>query len=119
MSKHKTRDSSNSKFLDLIISEDGKISNFSEFERFLTDVKNKITSSMRIIKYSIEGVPTIEYLLFDGSNIWVIYDHTKENSPHSTIDFYKGNNIKIIKEKKHSEVHLYNNDELVVYIFAY
>ncbi len=102
---------------DLIITTDGYAINPFVLDDLIRKINLKIPVSKRIIRFSIEGEPHVENILFDGNKVVYIIDGTNHQLSGEII--YKSGSS-IVKEKLNTITKYYliaNNtkEELFLY----
>jgi len=60
-----------------IVDQHGQVSNLKKMEKFFADYQNERPSSIKLVRYTIEGDPIFYTLKYNGRNITVI-----ENATH-------------------------------------
>jgi chitin deacetylase len=61
-----------------VVSSSSGFENLDKFARFLENVKNNITDTIRITRYTVEGDPIFDNLVFDGKLIHYTSDNTQD-----------------------------------------
>lgn len=98
--------------------------NIDRFYQFLDDVKNKKSSSVRIVHYTIEGDPIIQGLIYDGNKIKHTHDNSRDSFGGSDIGITETTydeivmNEKIIDGKVYQEYSLKKNGKDDMYLLS-
>lgn len=95
---------------DIITTEVTPPVNIKRFEKFIYNIENGIEDSVRIIRYNIDGEPSISTAYFDGNIITVVVDNTKnkEKNEGTEIINYEGHSIEKIETDSSIKYYLKN-----------
>lgn len=61
-----------------IVDQHGQVSHLEKMERFFADYQNERPSSIKLVRYTIEGDPIFYTLKYNGTNITLIENTTKD-----------------------------------------
>lgn len=102
---------------DTTIDSIGIIDNKLPVCTFFDNILLEKPSEIKVLTYTIEGEPTLRYLVYDGKNIKYTFDVISKIQPQH--GEYIGN--KFIKEKRGNFIHydLYKDNKFLTSMLAY
>jgi len=70
---HKYEDLFISNEIDIVCTPAGKVLNMDRFNKFLSNIQNKTSDSIKLMKYSVEGQSEVVFIYYESSLITCIY----------------------------------------------
>lgn len=99
---------------NVVITDLGKVHNMDKFEAFLSNVDKGKPDQIQFVKYTINSIPLIGILEYDGVKIKFTYDTTRsQNIGYGSIDTHEGTEI-ILGTKERPSGHLVGTYYLVM-----
>ncbi|WP_157949987.1 DUF4362 domain-containing protein [Vallitalea okinawensis] len=99
---------------NVVITDRGEVHNKERFESFLSNVNKGKPDHIQFVKYTINGIPLIGILEYDGMKIKFTYDTTRsKNIGYGSIDTHEGTEI-ILGTKERPSGHLIGTYYLIM-----
>ncbi len=70
---HKYEDLFIANEIDIVCTPSGKVLNIDRFNKFLSNIQNKTSDSIKLMKYSVEGQSEVVFIYYESSLITCIY----------------------------------------------